>query len=81
MLNDEHTDRKFVFYFMLGWGNNALYMLWCKQAVEDLDVHVLIFVHSGIPVLCIALYVIITHAVYNWGIEDMYADVHNNGDT
>ena len=30
--------------------------------------------------LCIALYVIITHALYNWGIEDMYADVHNNGD-
>lgn len=65
---------------MLGWGNNALYMLQCRRAVEDLDFHVLNSVPPGIPVLCIALYVIITHALYDWDIEDIYADVHNNGD-
>ncbi|CAB4033597.1 G- coupled receptor 98-like, partial [Paramuricea clavata] len=53
VLNDEHTDRKYILYFMLGW---------------------------GIPVLCIALYMIITHALYSWGITEIYADVHNNGD-
>lgn len=30
--------------------------------------------------LCVALYVIITHAVYDWDITDIYADIHNNGD-
>ena len=24
MLNDEHTDRKFILYFMLGWGKNTV---------------------------------------------------------
>lgn len=38
------------------------------------------FPRVGIPVGVVALYIIITHALYDWDITEIYADVHNNGD-
>lgn len=40
----------------------------------------ILYVSLGIPVLCVALYVIITRSLYKWNITEIYADVHNNGD-
>ncbi|XP_066912895.1 adhesion G-protein coupled receptor V1-like isoform X2 [Clytia hemisphaerica] len=53
ILNDEHSYRKAIPFYIMAW---------------------------GLPALLIIGYIFIAHAVWDWGMTDLYGDTHNNGD-